>query len=287
MIELKHISKNFGKKLVLDHVSMTFGDGMYGLLGPNGAGKTTLMRIMASVLEPDTGEIIVDGKKSISLRAQIGYLPQRFSFYKYLTVYESLEHVAYMKNVEKHYIKDSVNQVLEAVNLDEKGKDRIGSLSGGMVRRLGIAQALLGNPRLLIIDEPTVGLDPEERARFKNLLAEICKNRTVLISTHIVEDVELICDNIIILNEGKIIVEKKCEQLLESVRGKIWEIKTIEDVGNIAGGDIIKKEKKKDGYRYRVISENVPVKAVFVDPTLEDAYLYYIGENHVRSFARL
>lgn len=280
MIELKHISKRYGEKIALDDISLTFSDGMYGLLGPNGAGKTTLMRIMASVLELDSGEIIVNGKKNKqqNLRTQIGYLPQKFSFYKNLTVYESLEHVAYMKNVEKRSIKGSINRVLDEVNLSEKRNAKIGTLSGGMVRRLGIAQAILGNPQLLIVDEPTAGLDPEERVRFRNLLSEICENRTVLISTHIVEDIEFMCENLIILSNGRILIEQKYEQILESVKGKLWEINRSDNVKHIAGGKIISKRREKDGFICRIVSENAPESAISVSPTLEDAYLYYIGD---------
>lgn len=283
MIELRHISKKYGEKVAVNDVSLLLQDGMYGLLGPNGAGKTTLMRIMASVLCADSGKIIIDGKKSNQegLRNQIGYLPQKFSFYKYLTVYESLYHVAYMKNMKKNNIKDAVDSVIEDVNLSEKRNDKIGTLSGGMLRRLGIAQAILGNPRLLIVDEPTAGLDPEERVRFRNLLSEICENRTVLISTHIVEDIEYICDNLIIMNNGKILFEKKYEQVLEDIKGKTWEVKGTDDNFKLVNAKIISKRKDKDGYVYKIFGEKPPRNAIIVNPSLEDVYMYYVGEPQI------
>lgn len=240
MIEVKDISKKYKRRVALENVSLQFHTGIYGLLGPNGAGKTTLMRILAAVLEFDSGEVLIDGQKvrQEALRSHIGYLPQKFSFYKGLTVEESLRHVAYMKNLKSEEIKFAVEQTLQEVNLTERRKERVGSLSGGMLRRLGIAQAVLGEPELLLADEPTVGLDPEERQRFRHLLSKISKDRAVLISTHIVEDVELISDNIIIMSEGRVLAQGACDHVLDDIK-----IKTNRSA----------------------------------EPTLTDAYLYYLG----------
>lgn len=279
MIEIKSISKKYGNKIALNDISVQFKQGMYGLLGPNGAGKTTLMRIIASVMEPDSGHIYVDGKSIPfgKMRQQIGYLPQHFSFYGNLTVEESLEHVAYLKNITKQHISDEVECAISEVNLVDKAKSRVCSLSGGMLRRLGIAQAIIGSPQMLIVDEPTAGLDPEERVRFRNLLSEICENRTVLISTHIVEDIEFTCNEIIFLNHGTIIKTDSYKNTLHELSGKIWELKSDKPINNSDEFRVLSKAKDANGFVYKVFSDNRPDNSAFVDPSLEDAYLYYVG----------
>ena len=200
----------------MDDVSLQMNTVIYGLVGPNGAGKTTLIRILATVLPMDQGEIQLDGKvvDQRTLRKYIGYLPQKFSFYKDLTLKEALVHVGFMKNMPKQNIDAEVQKVLQQVNLSERQNDRIGTLSGGMLRRLGIAQAILGDPEVLIVDEPTVGLDPEERKHFRRLLADIAENRIVLISTHIVEDIAEISTELIVMKNGKIIAEGTANEAL-------------------------------------------------------------------------
>ena len=219
MIELKNISKKYGNKLVLNNISIHLERGIYGLLGPNGAGKTTLLRIMASVINADSGDICMDSRalSPKDLRQQIGYLPQHFSFYGNLTVKESLEHIAYLKNIKKNDIAKQVEHVIYEVNLADKATSRVSSLSGGMLKRLGIAQAILGSPQILIVDEPTAGLDIEERIRFRKLISKLCEDRIVLISTHIVEDVEYICNNIIFLNHGNIIKNDTYENIIQEL----------------------------------------------------------------------
>jgi len=294
MIEIKDITKKFGNKIALDHVSLALDEGIYGLLGPNGAGKTTLMRILATVLSADCGEIRIDSGQydSKETRRKIGYLPQHFSMYKGLTVEESLRHIAILKEIGDSDLSDEVEQVLENVNLAERRKSRVGSLSGGMLRRLGIAQALLGNPSLLIVDEPTAGLDPEERLRFRDLLSEIGSSRVTLISTHIVEDIEAVCDHVGILSQGKVLAQGSREELTGMAEGKVWEItseKKIVPVNNIW----IVSQKKQDGrYLCRVIrdvdtdgenqAEQAQAEWVPVEPTLEDAYIYLNGKAENR-----
>lgn len=279
MIELKNISKKYENKIALNEISIQFKQGMYGLLGPNGAGKTTLMRIIASVMEPDSGHIYIDGQPISfgKMRQQIGYLPQHFSFYGNLTVEESLQHIAYLKNITKQHISDEVECAISEVNLVDKAKSRVGSLSGGMLRRLGIAQAIIGSPQMLIVDEPTAGLDPEERVRFRNLLSEICENRTVLISTHIVEDIEFTCNEIIFLNHGNMIKTDSYENILHELTGKIWEIQSDKLIKNSDEFMILSKSKDANGFVYKVFSDNQPSNSVSVNPSLEDAYLCYVG----------
>lgn len=283
MIELKNISKKYGNKIALEGISIQFKQGMYGLLGPNGAGKTTLMRILASVMEPDSGQIYMDDQRIPfgKMRQQIGYLPQHFSFYGNLTVEESLQHIAYLKNITKQHIADEVAGAMHDVHLADKANSLVSALSGGMLRRLGIAQAIIGSPRMLIVDEPTAGLDPEERVRFRNLLSEICENRTVLISTHIVEDIEFTCNEIIFLNHGKIMKMDSYENILHALTGKIWEVQTDKLMKPGDAFTVLSKTKVPNGFAYRVISDHQPNHSVSVNPSLEDAYLYFVGaRNH-------
>ena len=211
MIEIRHISKKFRNRVAVDDVSLQMNTGIYGLVGPNGAGKTTLMRILATVLPMDQGEIQLDGKvvDQRTLRKYIGYLPQKFSFYKDLTLKEALVHVGFMKNMPKQNIDAEVQKVLQQVR-----NRLIRNLSKGYRQRVGIAQAILGDPEVLIVDEPTVGLDPEERKHFRRLLADIAENRIVLISTHIVEDIAEISTELIVMKNGKIIAEGTANEAL-------------------------------------------------------------------------
>lgn len=222
MIEIKHITKSYGSKTVLKDISLNFNSGIIGLLGPNGAGKTTLLRIMATVTEASSGEILFDGKSVIGkkLREKIGYLPQQFSFYRDLSVYESLEHIAYMKEIEKNKIHSQIDKCLERVNLEDRKKTKVGTLSGGMLRRMGIAQALLGDPEVILVDEPTAGLDPEERIRFRELLFEMKKERLVFISTHIVGDIEGICDDLVIMNEGMVLLDGNYKDVINNIENR-------------------------------------------------------------------
>ncbi len=207
-ITIKNLSKRFGQKQALCEVNLTLTNGMFGLLGRNGAGKTTLMRILATLLNKTDGEITVCGipiEQASKVRARVGYLPQDFSFYPNMTIYEAMDYLGVLSDVPKKIRKERIPLLLSQVNLDDCRNLRVRALSGGMRRRLGIAQAILHDPQVLIVDEPTAGLDPEERVRFRNLLCEIATDRIVLLSTHIVEDIEKTCKNIAVLNEGRIV----------------------------------------------------------------------------------
>lgn len=216
MLELRNVSMRFGKNTALDEVDLHLEDGVYGLLGPNGAGKTTLMRCIAGILHPTHGKI--------SGADNIGYLPQKFGMFKELTVLETMEYFAALKNIPRSQYRICAMECLEQVHLAERAKDKVASLSGGMVRRLGIAQTLLGSPSLIMVDEPTAGLDPEERLRFKNLISGIRTNRIILISTHIVEDVESVCDHIVILHKGRILVQSTAEDIRKKAEGKVFSV---------------------------------------------------------------
>ncbi len=283
---LKDISKKYGSKQALDGINCSFENGVTGLLGPNGAGKSTLMRLMATVEMPSTGEILWDGiniaKNPAKLRRALGYLPQDFGVYPNMNPLEFLEYMASMKNLSKYDAKKRIEALLESLHLTEVKKRRMGGFSGGMKQRVGIAQALLNDPMILIVDEPTVGLDPEERIVFRNLLSELGENRIIVLSTHIVTDIESIAPNILVLKNGKLLADTTPESLLLTVDGKVWEM--VVSSGKLA--DIQKSYlisgsiQKSDGIHIRIISTNKPsLEAVMASPSLEDAYLYSIKES--------
>lgn len=224
-IEIQNLTKYYGKKQALSEVSLTISQGMFGLLGPNGAGKTTLMKILTTLLKKTDGEVKICGvpiEKSRQIRSMTGYLPQDFSMYGNMNAYEALDYLAVLSGMSKAERKIKVPEMLEKVNLLEKRRTKVRSMSGGMKRRLGIAQAIIHDPKVIIVDEPTAGLDPEERVRFRNLLCEIAKDRIVLLSTHIVGDIEATCENIAVLNQGKICFNGKVTELLSFVTGKVY-----------------------------------------------------------------
>lgn len=215
-IKISNLSKQFGNKTALDDVSLEINSGMFGLLGRNGAGKTTLMRILTTLLTKTSGDITICDipiEKSREIRKIVGYLPQDFSMYPNMTVYEAMDYLGVLSEIPSKKRKDIVLELLDKVNLYDCQKVRIKALSGGMKRRLGIAQAIMHDPKVIIVDEPTAGLDPEERMRFKNLLSDISKDKIVILSTHIIEDIEETCENVAILNKGKVIYNGKTEKL--------------------------------------------------------------------------
>ena len=260
---------------------------MLGLLGPNGAGKSTLMRILATVTRPTAGRVLwndVDIAHSPDLlRIVLGYLPQDFGVYPHLTAREFLEYLAAAKGLDARLARQRIDELLAVVNLGESRNRPLGGFSGGMKQRVGIAQALLNDPQVLIVDEPTAGLDPEERVRFRNLLSELSGERIVILSTHIVSDVEAVATDIAVLGGGRLLAHAAPEELLRSVEGKIWEV-------TIASADVpaIKRKhlvsgtvRRSDGVHVRVVSPERPAPdAKIAQPTLEDAYLYCIANQH-------
>ncbi len=228
-LKIENLSKTYSSGVkALDRVSLVIGTGMFGLLGPNGAGKSTLMRIIATLQDADEGSVMLDDinvlKDKQEVRKLLGYLPQEFGVYPRVTAFQMLDHIAVLKGiVNKSERKEIVSALLERVNLHQHRKKNISGFSGGMKQRFGIAQSLLGNPRLIIVDEPTAGLDPGERNRFYNLLSEIGENVIVILSTHIVQDVKELCANMAIIDKGKLLFSGRPDQALKSVEGKIWE----------------------------------------------------------------
>ena len=268
----------------LKNFSLEIKPGILGLLGPNGAGKSTFMRMLATITKPTDGSIKwndVDIVKSPdTLRDVLGYLPQDFGVYPNLNAVEFLEYMAAIKGLDAKSAKKRIDELLQLVNLVEAAKRPLGGYSGGMKQRVGIAQALLNDPQLLIVDEPTVGLDPEERVRFRNLLSDLSGERIVILSTHIVSDVEATATHIALVNKGQLLREDAPENLLAELENKVWEWTVHSDdlpalkQKYIVSGTI----RRSDGVQVRVVSENQPeANAQNVSPNLEDAYLYFIG----------
>lgn len=266
--------------------SLEVSPGLLGLLGPNGAGKTTLMRMIATITKPTSGQIKWDGvsieDSPDRIRAVLGYLPQDFGVYPHLNSLEFLKYLAATRGITGSKAKTRINQLLDLVNLADVRKRPLGSFSGGMRQRVGIAQALLNDPKILIVDEPTAGLDPEERVRFRNLLTELAGERVIILSTHIVSDAEAAATDIAIINHGHLVVRAAPERLLAAVNSRVWElIVASSDLINLKKQYIISGTSRTiEGVRVRVVSDKPPDgSAKTVPPTLEDAYLYVLGQD--------
>ncbi len=284
-IVLSGLSKHYGKTLALDHISLTINPGIHGLLGSNGAGKTTLMRILATILNSDAGEITwgdaVNWKRPGSVKGLLGYLPQQFGMYKHLRVEEALMCVALLKDIPKEQEEAQVKLVMEQMNLEQYARRKVGQLSGGMLRRLGVAQAMLGNPKLLILDEPSVGLDPEERINLRKTIRDYAaRDRIVLISSHIVSDVESLCDEVSIMHHGKILVSGNTQEVQTAAANKVREellsegaLRALEKTNTI-----IQFAPDNGEYRVRYLTDEPLVQST-VTPTLEDSYTYIIKKD--------
>ena len=282
-LETIRLTKKFGLKTAVDDLNITLTNGVYGLLGANGAGKTTLMRLLCDIQNPTSGKILLNGKNITWLgehyRTLLGYLPQHFAYYPDFSAFDFLLYVSALKGLDEAAARKESKELLEAVDLSNEGKQKIKSFSGGMKQRLGIAQAMLNDPQILILDEPTVGLDPKERVRFRNLISAFSQNRVVILSTHIVSDVEFIADEIIMMKSGRIIQFGNPQAITSEIDGKVWEctVPTVyaekyadayntSNLRNISGNRTI----------LRIIGERPPMEnAISVQPTLEDLYLFY------------
>lgn len=286
-ILLNHVNKFYGKQQALCDVNLHIGQGMFGLLGRNGAGKTTLMKVITTLLPANSGEINVCGipvKEERKVRSIIGYLPQDFSMYGNMTVYEAMDYLGVLSGLDKKTRKQRIPELLRRVNLQNNKRTKVKAMSGGMKRRLGIAQAILHDPKVLIVDEPTAGLDPEERVRFRNLLSEIADDRIVILSTHIVGDIEATCEKIAVMDEGNIIFNGTVAELLERADGKIYTA----TVSKIEMEDIKKKHLVTSMLRMptevtvRFVAgsdEEVFNGATLCTPNVEDAYMYLMHEK--------
>ena len=284
-IVIKNLSKNYGRKAALKNVSVTIHSGMYGLLGRNGAGKTSLMRILATLSVPSGGEVSMNGipiNETGKIREIVGYLSQNFSFYRKMSVYDAMDYLGLLSNLPDKIRKERIASLLEQVNLKENMRTKIKALSGGMKQRLGIAQALLHDPQILIVDEPTAGLDPEERIRFRNMLSEFAEDRIVILSTHISSDVETSCENIGVLDNGKMIWNGAAEELVKQAEGKVYLISAEKKQDKIIREKytVLNIIASGSGTQYRVLSETLPEeKHILQAPTLEDGYMYLLSQT--------
>lgn len=285
-LQLQHLRKQYGSKCAVDDVSIHLKPGVYGLLGANGAGKTTLMRMICGVLKPTSGSIRLDGKTIQELGeryyTRLGYMPQDFGFYSDFTAREFMLYMAAVKGLDKKQAKEQTEHLLKSVNLHNAADKKIKSYSGGMKQRLGIAQAELNNPDILILDEPTAGLDPKERVRFRNIISGFAKDKIVILSTHIVSDVSYIADHILIMKQGKILLQGSTENVTNSIQGKVWEIIVDERKADQYCQNLRVVNLRHEGnlVRLRIVEDTPPVpEASIAEPSLEDLFLYHFSED--------
>ena len=287
ILEIKNLSKTYSNGVkAMDDVNLEIQSGMFGLLGPNGAGKSSLMRTIATLQEPDTGSIFFDGidvlKNPIELRKRLGYLPQEFGVYPRINAYDLLDHLSILKGItKKSERKELVEALLNRVNLYEFRKKNVNKFSGGMKQRVGIAQALIGDPDLIIVDEPTAGLDPGERNRFYNLLADISEDKIVILSTHIVADVVELCQDFVIMNNGKVVYKGKPADAMDELKNKIWSkrIKKDEVVQYESEYNVLSKKMIGGQPVISILSEDNPLNEfVPQEPSLEEVFFNYINK---------
>ena len=283
-LSFEHISKLYGDTAALQQIDLTLRSGVYGLLGPNGAGKTTLMRIMTDLLAPSTGRVLLDGQDiavmGAAFRKKLGYLPQDFGVYPNFTAEQFLLYIARLKGLSKFEAKRQTDDLLHMVGLEDKKQKKLKGFSGGQRQRVGIAQALLGDPEILVLDEPTAGLDPEERIRFRGIISDLSQQKLVLLSTHIVSDLEAVANEIILLRKGVVLEMQKPASLLEQLNGQVWLITVpAADEAALTKQYTCSNVMHTDGKSViRLLSESAPrPDAVPTAPNMEDLYLYYFG----------
>jgi ABC-2 type transport system ATP-binding protein len=294
MIEIHDLTKIYGmgKRSVtaLDGVELEISDGMFGLLGPNGAGKTTLMRILAGIVHPNKGKVRVNGqdlgneKGREAVKSMLGYLPQELGMYPDLTALQFVDYMAILKGLNNPTMrKQKVKEVIEMVGMSDSANRKIKTFSGGMKRRVGIAQALVNDPKILIVDEPTAGLDPEERIRFRNLLVDMASNRVVILSTHIVEDISQTCRDMAVLSHGRIIFRGNPQELIKAAEGNVWTVITNEAQKPNNGLTVVSMLHLAEGIQYRLVglSATEYPNAVPAQPSLEDGYVRLMKDSGV------
>ena len=281
-LSLDRLTKHYGRKIAVDCVSAALKPGVYGLLGANGAGKTTLMRMLCAILESTSGEVLLDGKEVTSMGADyrnvLGYLPQDFGYYPNYTAMEFLMYVSALKGIPKNIAKKRAGELLEEVGLSDVADKKVKTFSGGMKQRVGVAQALLNNPDILIMDEPTSGLDPKERVRFRNLLSDYAGDKIVVLSTHIVSDIEAIADEVLLMKKGKFVLQGSVPELIKKADGKVWELTVPQEETRKWQAKATVANLRHEGQQVvlRIISDTRPSEmAIPCEATLEDLYLYY------------
>ncbi len=282
-LSVDRLTKHYGSKIAVDCVSAVLKPGVYGLLGENGAGKTTLMRMLCAILESTSGEVFLDGREIVSMGAEyrdiLGYLPQDFGYYPNYTAREFLLYMAALKGIPRDTAKKRAGELLETVGLNDVTAKKMKTFSGGMKQRVGIAQALLNYPKLLILDEPTAGLDPKERVRFRNLISDYADGRIVILSTHIVSDIEAIADEVLLMKKGKLVSQGTVSELTKEAAGKVWELtvspaeaKSWQERASVAN-----LRHEGDQVVLRILADEKPAEgAVPCEATLEDLYLYFM-----------
>ena len=280
-LAINNLTKKYGsKKLGLSDYSINITSGILGLLGPNGAGKSTLIKMISSISKPTKGSISLNGNDILKspnyIRKMLGYLPQDFGVYPNLNAFEFLSYMAAMKGVGGKGLHERIEKLLMEVNLIESANNQLGTYSGGMIQRIGIAQALLNDPKVIIFDEPTVGLDPEERLRFRDLISDLANDRIIILSSHIVSDIETIADEVAIMKQGSLIVKDSQEDIIQLAEGKVYETTVSKsNINNFKNyHTVVSSYRMQDNFRVRYISENPNIDGENVTATLEDAYIY-------------
>lgn len=285
-LQLQKLSRRYGTKRAVDNITITLAPGVYGLLGANGAGKSTLMRMICGVLKPTSGAIRLNGKPMEELGEQyythLGYMPQDFGFYPDFTAREFMLYMAAVKGLSKKEATSRTDTLLHMVNLQDVADKKIRSYSGGMKQRLGIAQAELNHPSILILDEPTAGLDPKERVRFRNIISDFAKEKIVILSTHIVSDVSYIADTILMMKRGRFLLSEPMATVTNSIKGKVWEavVDDREAADYSRRFSVVNLHHENNRVRLRMIHETAPLPGAYpVEPSLEDLFLYHFGED--------
>ena len=285
-LTIQDLTKEFGTLRAVDHVNFNMTNGVYGLLGVNGAGKTTLMRMLTTLIKPTSGEILWDGQDVYAMDGQyrklLGYLPQDFGYYPDFSIYDYLMYIASIKGIRPAVAKERVKLLLKQVGLVRARHKKMKTLSGGMKRRAGIAQAMLNDPKILILDEPTAGLDPSERIRFRNLISELSGDRIVLLSTHIVSDIEYIANEILLMKDGCITISGTADEVVSSMPERVWtfSVPKAQIDAYLKAYKVANIKTIPGGAELRVLSTVRPNSAaVEVEATLEDVFLYYFGES--------
>lgn len=285
-LELKGLTKSFNGVNVVDNVSLTMKNGVYGLIGVNGAGKTTLMRMLCTLLKPTNGKILCDGKDIFKMDSEyrkiLGYLPQEFGYYPDFSIMDYLMYISSIKGIRPVVAKKRCKEMVSKVGLEKYKNRKMKKLSGGMKRRVGIAQAMLNNPQILILDEPTAGLDPNERIRFRNLISELSEDRLVLLSTHIVSDIEYIANEIILMKDGMVRNSGDVDKIISSMSENVWKLLVKKSDMNkyIHKYKISNLKTLSEGVELRILSNDKPApNAELVEATLEDVFLGYFGEK--------
>ncbi|MCB2314111.1 ABC transporter ATP-binding protein [Clostridium tagluense] len=283
LLSIENLTKKYNKNIVIDSINLSFKQGVNALLGVNGAGKTTLMNMLVTVLKPTSGEIILDGKNILEnekqYRNMLGFLPQNFNGYPELSAKDFMIYMGKLKNIPDKEIKIKTNELLQLVSLEDIKNKKIKTFSGGMKRRLGIAQALLNDPKILLLDEPTAGLDPKERIKFRNVIRNLGTDKIIILSTHIISDIEPIANNIVVMKKGRAFLNGSCEEILSKLQGKVWECHLTEkQISSIENFDQLGefREKGDGGILVRCLSDVIPHPTAYkVEAKIEDIFLSY------------